>query len=103
MSKLAGMTPRNVRENCFRLIPKLAIEKVQAHSSEQRVGTTYRVFSYTAILRRRREAGLEWVVRNSGGVSFVNTQSGDTVSLEGTVASQDTESVPSKGTETVPS
>ena len=103
MAKLAGMTPRNVRENCFRLIQKLAIEKVHAHSSEQRVGTTYRIFSYTAILRQRREAGLEWVVRNRGGVSFVNTQSGDTVPLEGTVASQDTESVPSKDTETVPS
>jgi hypothetical protein len=31
MAQLAGMTPNNARQNCFRLIEKLALEKVQSH------------------------------------------------------------------------
>jgi hypothetical protein len=110
MSKLAGMTPRNAKENCHRLMRKLAIEKVQAHRSEERIGTTYRVYSYGVILQRRRRAGLEWITRNRGGVNFVSgpgESSRDTVSLEqltrDTVPSQDTVSVPSEDRGTVPS
>jgi hypothetical protein len=105
MSKLAGMTPRNVKENCQRLLQKLALEKVQAHRSEERIGATYRVYSYAIILQRRRTAGLEWITRNRGGVTFVSppeNDSRDTVSpkprTRDTVASQDTGTVSSQGT-----
>ncbi len=78
MAQLAGMTPRNARENCFRLIQKLAFERTQKHVSEERIGTTYRIFSLDAIVKRRAAAGLEWVVRNRGGVTFVAAPSKDT-------------------------
>jgi len=105
MSKLAGMTPRNAKENCHRLLQKLALEKVQAHRSEERIGATYRVYSYAIILQRRRTAGLEWITRNRGGVTFVSSpvnDSRDTVSpkpqTRDTVPSQDTGTVPSQDT-----
>lgn len=114
MGQLAGMTWRNARENCLRLIAKFAMERVSAHQSEIRKGTTYRILSYVEILRRRREAGMEWVVRNRGGVQFVvpaaallvgvpplETQTEGTVPLEGTVTSLATVSVPLEGTDTV--
>jgi hypothetical protein len=115
MSKLSGMTPNNARQNCFRLIQKLALEKVQAHNSDQRIGTTYRIYSYSAIIRKRKESGLEWVVRNRGGVAFVNPLlSTETVPLEVTVPTkgtvptsstairEETAAPPSQGTPTVP-
>ena len=91
MAKLAGMTPRNAKQNCFRLVAKLALEKVQAHNSDQRIGATYRVYSYTAIIRRRREAGLEWITKNRGGVTFAQVpgETRDTVPSKATVSSQD--------------
>lgn len=92
MSQMAGMTPRNARENCFRLLEKLAFERVQRHVSEERLGTTYRIYSVEAVLRRRQAAGMEWVVRNRGGVTFVAAPP------QGTVSSKVTVSVGSKGT-----
>lgn len=111
MSKLAGMTPRNAKENCLRLIQKLAVEKVESHRSEERIGTTYRLYSYNLILQRRRRAGLEWITRNRGGVAFVTAPTispRDTVPLRpstfrSTVPSQATVCVPSEAPDTVPS
>jgi hypothetical protein len=100
MAKLSGMTPRNAKQNCFRLVAKLALEKVQAHNSDQRIGATYRVYSYAAIIRRRREAGLEWITRNRGGVTFVQPagETRDTVSSQATVSSQNRGTVSSGDT-----
>ena len=70
MAKLARMTPRNTRRNCQSLIEKLALEQLSEENSRESIGRTYRLFSYKAILERRRAAGLEWVTR-SRGVSFV--------------------------------
>jgi hypothetical protein len=109
MAQLSGMTPNNARQNCFRLIQKLALEKVQAHNSEQRVGTTYRVYSYAAIIRRRRSAGMESVIRNRGGVTFVmapyskgTVPTEGTAPIEGTVLTEGMPSVPTEGTVSVP-
>ena len=103
MAQAAGMTPKNAKRNCLSLIKKLAIEKVKGHNSEQRVGTTYRVFSYTAIVKRRKEAGLEYIVRNRGGVTFVPAPEStkDTVSSEGTVSTEGTDSLSTQDTDTV--
>jgi hypothetical protein len=70
MSKLARLTPRNTRRNCQSLIDKLAVEQLSGENSRESIGRTYRLFSYKAILERRRTAGLEWVTR-SRGVTFV--------------------------------
>jgi len=71
MAKLARMTPRNTRRNCQSLIDKLALEQLSEENSRESIGRTYRLFSYKAILERRRAAGMEWVTR-SRGVNFVD-------------------------------
>jgi hypothetical protein len=54
---------RNVTLIVNRLIQKLAIEVAQREVSDKRIARTYRVFSYAEILRRRKLARLDWVVR----------------------------------------
>ncbi len=71
MSHIARLTPRNTKNNCQSLIEKLALELVAGENSSERIGRTYRVFSYKAILERRKAAGLEWVIRTRG-VQFVD-------------------------------
>jgi hypothetical protein len=75
MSQLCRMTPKNCKINTQRLIRKLALEVLSPYNTPESIGTTYRVYSDQAILERRREAGLEWVVR-SRGVEFVNPATG---------------------------
>lgn len=75
MSQLCRMTPKNCKINTQRLIRKLALEVLSPYNTPESIGTTYRIFSNEAILRRRREAGLEWVVR-SRGVEFVDPKTG---------------------------
>src|SRR5205823_7890189 len=59
MAKLARMTPRNTRRNCQTLIDKLAVEQLSEENSRESIGRTYRLFSYKAILERRRAARSE--------------------------------------------
>jgi hypothetical protein len=75
MSQLCRMTPKNCKINTQRLIRKLALEVLSPYNTPESIGTTYRVHSDQAILQRRREAGLEWVVR-SRGVEFVDPATG---------------------------
>jgi hypothetical protein len=78
MSQLCRMTPKNCKINTQRLIRKLALEVLSPYNTPESIGTTYRVYSDQAILQRRREAGLEWVVR-SRGVEFVNPTTGTSI------------------------
>jgi hypothetical protein len=71
MAKRVRLSFNNTKYACQRLIAKLAIEEVAREVSDRRQGKTYRVFSYRAILEHRKEAGLEWVIRNKG-VEFVS-------------------------------
>jgi hypothetical protein len=75
MSQFCRMTPKNCKINTQRLIRKLALEVLSPYNTPESIGTTYRVFSTQAILQRRREAKLEWVVR-SRGVEFVDPTNG---------------------------
>jgi hypothetical protein len=75
MSQLCRMTPKNCKINTQRLMRKLALEILSPYNTPESIGTTYRVYSDDAILKRRREAGFEWVVR-SRGVDFVNPATG---------------------------
>ena len=75
MSQLCRLTPKNCKINTQRLIRKLALEVLSPYNTPESIGTTYRVYSDQAILRRRHDAGLEWVVR-SRGVDFVDPATG---------------------------
>jgi hypothetical protein len=75
MSQLCRMTPKNCKINTQRLIRKLALEVLSPYNTPESIGTTYRIYSDQAILQRRRDAGLEWVVR-SRGVEFVDPATG---------------------------
>ena len=75
MSQLCRMTPKNCKINTQRLIRKLALEVLSPYNTPESIGTTYRIYSEAAIFQRRREAGLEWVVR-SRGVEFVDPATG---------------------------
>jgi hypothetical protein len=79
MSQLCRMTPKNCKINTQRLIRKLALEVLSPYNTPESIGTTYRIFPSEAILRRRREAGLEWVIR-SRGVEFVDPATGNSLS-----------------------
>jgi hypothetical protein len=74
MSQVARMTVNNCKANIFSLIDKLAVEEVAAFTFSQ--GRTYKVFSYTAILQRRKAAGLIYYVK-SRGVTFVDPERGN--------------------------
>ncbi len=71
MSALCKLDKKNCKKNAKGLIEKLALEVAETYRSDERIGTTYRIFSYKEILRRREEAGMVWVVRTSG-VRFVS-------------------------------
>jgi hypothetical protein len=71
MSYLCKLERSNCKKNVHSLIEKLALEVTRAHQAASSTGTTYRIFSYSEILRRRKAAGLIWVIRTSG-VRFVN-------------------------------
>jgi hypothetical protein len=70
MSKRIRLSFNNTKATCLRLIQKLAIEEIAQEISYERIGKTYRIFSYKVILERRRANNMEWVIKNKG-VEFV--------------------------------
>jgi hypothetical protein len=67
--RLAQMTRLSwvsVKSNLRTLETKLAIEVTGSENSATREGKCYRVYSRTAIVERRKKAGLEWVRRTRG-------------------------------------
>jgi hypothetical protein len=70
MQSLCGLDKSNCKDNVLALIKKLALEVISGFDIRRNEGNTYRVYSYGAILKRRKAAGLEWVIR-SRGVQFV--------------------------------
>jgi len=71
LQSLCGLDKTNCKDNIRSLIEKLAVEVVSPFSVKRNEGNTYRIFSPGAILRRRKAAGMEWVIRNKG-VRFVD-------------------------------
>ena len=80
MSKRVRLSFNNTKAACHRLIAKLAIEEAAREVSDKRQGKTYRVFSYRAILDRRKASGMEWVIRNKG-IEFVTPSSNGQLSI----------------------
>jgi hypothetical protein len=118
MSRIVRLSLNNCRLNIRSLIRKLAVEEVKAAECEKKIGKTYLIYNSNAILRRRKSAGFEWVIRTRG-VAFVDPKTGlpllpeeddsvsdtasvsDTNSVSGTNSVSDTVSIPASGTETV--
>lgn len=98
LSKGARLSENNCRLNIRSLVKKLAVEEIGAEDSRAGIGKTYRVYSYTAILLRRRAAGMEWVIRTKG-VIFVD-RTGQPLSIPHVVPIPGTDST--LGTETEP-
>jgi hypothetical protein len=72
MASAAGMSDKAAQRNLRTLLEKLAVEVIAKENSSTRTGKTYRVFSYKAILERRRAAGMIFVTKDKG-VRFVTT------------------------------
>lgn len=75
MSHLGRLSLNNCRQNVRSLMHKLALEEIRAELSNEKIGKTYLVYGNAAILRRRKMAGLEWVIRTKG-VVFVDPATG---------------------------
>ena len=73
MSELARLTVNNCKANIQALIQKLAVEEIASFTHSQ--GRTYLVYNYSAIIQRRREAGLTHYIK-SRGVVFVDPDTG---------------------------
>jgi hypothetical protein len=111
--KLAALANVNWKtaKACLRsLEAKLAIETIGQADPNQQMGRTYRVYSFTLILERRRASGLDWVEKGRG-VKFLTTPAlsnsgtvpvSGTVIGSGTVVETGTETVVETGTGTVP-
>jgi len=84
LARWTGAHKTSCRDYVRALIHKLAIEEAAMFRAEAgRDGSTvYRVFSFKAILERRRQAGLTHVIR-TGAVSFVDPRSGEKVPAGG--------------------
>jgi hypothetical protein len=99
LSRVARLSENNCRLNARSLVRKLAIEEIGEENSRACIGKTYRVFSYSAILQRRKAAGLEWVLRTKG-VAFVTPDGNPIDDSNRVVSVPHTGSIP--GTETIP-
>jgi hypothetical protein len=69
LQSLCGLDKTNCKDNIQSLIRKLAVEVVSPFSVQRNQGNVYRIFSSNAILKRRKAAGMEWVIRNRAFVS----------------------------------
>jgi hypothetical protein len=76
MASLVGLSESNARINLRSLLAKLAVEEIGQYNCERSQGRTYRIFNETEILRRRREAGLQWYMRRTLAVVFVDPATG---------------------------
>lgn len=71
LASAVRMTPKNLRGALERLAGKLSIEEIRTFDRGTRTARTWKIYSYAAILERRRAAGLQWVIRDRG-VRFVD-------------------------------
>jgi hypothetical protein len=104
LAALIGGSKRNVQRLAESLIRKLAIQIVRSEDSGTRLGKTYRVFGMAEILKRRKEEGYTYVIRNRSGVNLVKMPFNlSTVDKLTTVDSLSTVTVDSLSTVTVDS
>jgi hypothetical protein len=73
-----SMHETNVRMNIRSLTVKLALDLAALEDRKKQSARQYRLYTPEQIMERRRNAGLEWVVKNRG-VHFVDPVSGKPV------------------------
>ena len=103
ISRQTGIAKRNIQEILKRLHLKKSLDVIGAEISATRTGKLYRVYDMTAILERRRQAGLIWVVRHKG-IDFVfpsTVADVSTVANRTTVADTSADAVAYASTDTV--
>ena len=66
MGALANMSDKAAKRNLSCLIDKLAVELIGPEDSTTRTGRTYLIYSFRAILERRSDAAMLYVVRDKG-------------------------------------
>lgn len=76
LARLCGLSESNARINLRSLQRKLAVEEHSTFVCENSLGRTWRVFSPEQILKRRRAAGLNWYMKRTLAVVFVDPQTG---------------------------
>jgi len=81
MAKMVRLSESNARINVRSLIAKLALQEFRNYNCEKSLGRTYRIFNYSEILKRRREAGLLWYMRRTLAVVFVNPSNGQPLDI----------------------
>jgi hypothetical protein len=81
MARMVRLSESNARINVRSLIAKLAVQEFGGYNCERSVGRTYRIFNYSEILRKRREAGLLWYMRRTLAVVFVDPNTGQPIDL----------------------
>jgi hypothetical protein len=81
MARMVRLSESNARINVRSLIAKLALEEFRNYNCERSLGRTYRIFNYSEILKRRREAGLLWYMRRTLAVVFVNPSNGQPLAI----------------------
>ncbi len=72
MARMVRLSESNARINVRNLIAKLAMEEVGGYNCEYAIGRQYRIFNYSEIQRRRKQAGLTWYMRRTLAVIFVD-------------------------------
>src|SRR5438067_1494938 len=81
MARMVRLSESNARINVRSLIAKLALQEFRDYNCEKSLGRTYRIFNYSEILKRRREAGLLWYMRRTLAVVFVNPSNGQPLDI----------------------
>jgi hypothetical protein len=71
IARLVRLNEKSVRVLLPKLITKRILEVVAAENSRDRIGRTYRIFSYEEILDRQRTANMTSIVKNGRAVEFV--------------------------------
>jgi DNA topoisomerase VI subunit B len=68
-----GLGDKTVMRNLRSLESKLAIVRISLEEKETSTARVYRVFSFKEVLKRRKAAGLEWVIRDRQSVVFTTS------------------------------
>jgi len=71
LARLVRLDEKSIRQLIPRLAEKKILEVVAGENCSARVGKTYRIFSYEAILDRQRRTDMQFVVKRGRAVEFV--------------------------------
>ena len=76
IAQISNLSESNCKPAIAGLLEKLAIERLPDRGPNLALGRTYQIYSWSMVLKRRREAGLTHVIKTRG-VVFVNPTTGE--------------------------